>query len=133
MTTVCFTGRGEVGGKLVTRDLWEDAAQRMAWGVNDKGFGVLVASRDDTTKAAKARSNGAVVMSYSEFHGELEMNGITLGGIDNTVAYHEQREIERKISELRSKAKRAAVRAKSGAEREELFDMMEANPLFGSF
>lgn len=64
---ICLTGKGnDPSGKLITRPEWERMIAANGHVVTDNAANctVLVASRDDTVKAANARARGARVESY---------------------------------------------------------------------
>lgn len=72
---VVFTGKGidPATGKLRTRDDWCALGRAKgfdAYPKNTVSYSTryLVASRDDTTKAAKARTYGVEVISYEQFY-----------------------------------------------------------------
>ncbi len=71
MNTVCFTGRGSnARGVFVERGQLIQMAEAAGWQVHDKVYqstDFLVASRTDTSKAAKAAALGTRVLEYSEF------------------------------------------------------------------
>lgn len=70
MAYIVFTGKGFRGGVHVTRDVWSADAQRAGHYVFDTVEGrnyILVASRDNTTKARAARNMGCQIMTYAEF------------------------------------------------------------------
>lgn len=76
MTTVVFTGKGldPRSGKLRKRDEWGALANAKGYAVTNKvghGTDFLVASRDDTTKAAAASQLGVRVISYNDFDAML--------------------------------------------------------------
>lgn len=74
---VCFTGKGNLDGKLVTRDVLEELLRvkganhcpTYSWHVD-----LLVASRTDTTKWNKAIEDGKRCITYDEF---WQMLGVT--------------------------------------------------------
>ncbi len=132
MTTVCFTGRGTLGESFVQRHDWNEAAESAGYTVGDKIFDVLVASRDDTSKADNARRRGASVMTYAEFAGELLMQGVRhvgsvdLAGYDGTSLKADRERAAAAVEE----AKRKHAEAKREAE-ERTQDAMRGNELWG--
>lgn len=137
MTSVCFTGKGKLGGQLITRDLWMDAANKCGYFPVDKpgSRGILVASLDNTTKAAKARAQGTSVMTYEEFAGELRMAGATHVGtfdLSRLDSGKEERAAVAERAEREIKAKLKAQREKERRE-QEAFAELEENPLWGQF
>lgn len=89
MSSIVFTGKGNDPrtGKLRTRPEWESLAQAKGYYAQTKvgpGTDILVASRNDTTKAAAARQYGTRVMSYSDFDAMLRGATVQPGTFNQT-------------------------------------------------
>lgn len=139
---ICFTGAGSVLGQKIDRAAWEEACGNLGYPISGaKNCNILVASRDDTTKARDAKGRGATVMTYDEFAGELRMNGCQrIGNFDlrSIDGYGYESMVERKERERREVAERAEreIKEKLRRDREEreAFDRLaDENPMWGSF
>lgn len=120
---VCFTGKGNLDGKLVTRDVL-DRVVRAQGGIHYETYSgqidILVSSRTDTSKWQKAVEAGKRAITYDEFwqilgvttHAELHqlLDDGDYQSIDRARRLQEQAEAQERVEEKRRLAREAAER-----------------------
>ncbi len=133
---VCFTGKGMLNNKIVTRERLEGYVRRSGAYHTEKSpeADILVASRTDTVKAVNAIALGKRVISYDEF---WVMCGITLDSHLNGSAGgaappldDDEREQERQKAIIKSAAAELKKRNSMGRAMEQAADTIDG---WGSF
>jgi hypothetical protein len=137
---VCFTGKGMLDGKLVTRDIL-DRVVRAQGGIHYETYSgqidILVSSRTDTSKWDKAINAGKHCITYDEF---WQMLGVTthaelhqLIEDNDWDAQRAARLREQEEAQARVQAKRDAFKAAQEARERQLAEAEATIPGWGTF